>query len=261
MLLLLPIGMQTQPIQSKLYEKFTELKIKNPSYSLRAFAKKLGVNSGALSSIMNGKRPVGAKLTFKIMDKLYLDPQERSEILSSLPSYLVQSKKEGTHYTQLSADEFKGIAQWYHFAILSLMNTKGFKNDNDWISSQLGINTQTVEAALERLLRLGLIRQTKNKKLRRSAVKYRTTDDILNISLQKSHADNLELAKESLERDPVLKRDFSAITLAIDPKKISLAKEKIRKFQDEMSSLLEKGERTEVYKLCLQFFPLTKGGK
>jgi hypothetical protein len=51
---------------------------------------------------------------------------------------------------------------------------------------------------------------------------------------------------------------MTSVTMAIDPRKIGMAKEFIRKFQDEFCVLVEQGDQTEVYKLSMQFFPLTK---
>ena len=77
------------------------------------------------------------------------------------------------------------------------------------------------------------------------------------MSVRRSHEETLELAKESLHRDSIHERDFTHITLAIDPKNLSMAKELIRKFQDEFASLVETGNTTEVFRLSMQFFPLS----
>ncbi len=111
--------------------------------------------------------------------------------------------------------------------------------------------------ALEKMIRTGLINETTGGRLRRSAPKYKTTDDVLNIALRKAHAHNLVMARESLEKIETPLRDFSSITLAMSPEKLPRAKEMIRKFQDDLADLVETGDRTEVYKMCIQLFPLT----
>jgi hypothetical protein len=55
-----------------------------------------------------------------------------------------------------------------------------------------------------------------------------------------------------------MERDFTTVTMAIDKRKLSTAKELIRKFEDELSDLLESGHRTDVYRLSVQLFPFTK---
>ena len=69
----------------------------------------------------------------------------------------------------------------------------------------------------------------------------------------------MELAQKSLTTDPVQERDFTSITMAINSKKLAEAKVLIRKFQDELSGLLEDSTPDQVYRLCVQLFPLSQG--
>ncbi len=245
--------------QKMLQTKFTECQTKNPQFSLRAFSNRLGVSAGAVSQILNGKRFISRKVAQKICDKLLLDPQEKSEVLN----LFLTPKSIQTHtpsYMQLQSDQFKLISEWHYFAILSLMKLSSFKRNPKSISQRLGISETVARESIERLIRLGLI-QIKNGRLIRSHPHVRTSDDAVDISVQKSHFQSLDLARKSLEQDPVDERDFTSITMAIDSKKLSQAKSIIRKFQDELSALLEEGSPDEVYRLCVQLFPLSKGGK
>jgi uncharacterized protein (TIGR02147 family) len=260
-----PAVIEQVALQKKLNERFAEIRAKNPAYTLRSFAKKLGLNSGALSGILSGKRRVSAKLAQKLIEKLSLDPQERHEILNLFPERKrhirdFEQKQTQNQYLQLSADQFHVISEWQHFAILSLMKTKDFRPDSQWIAARLGQPPKTIALALKKLVRLGLISETSKGEFLRGAPRYRTTDDVSSPALRRAHAQNLVLAQASLDRDPVEARDFTAITLAIDPSKLGAAKELIRKFQDELAELVECGEQTEVYKLCVQMFPLTQTG-
>jgi uncharacterized protein (TIGR02147 family) len=94
--------------------------------------------------------------------------------------------------------------------------------------------------------------------LTRSEKNYRTPDDVVDSSLKKGNAETLDLARESLYRDAIDERDFTAVTVAVNPKNLRTAKEMIRKFQDDLCDRLEDGTRTEVYRLSVQLFPLTK---
>jgi uncharacterized protein (TIGR02147 family) len=247
-------------LQTLLQKRFSEMRIKNPSFSLRAFARRLDLNSGALSAFLNGKRRVSRKMAARIADSLGLDPQERSEVLARFatkPSLEKIEQAQPLQYLQLTADQFRIIAKWHHFAILSLIRTRGFKSHPKWIAGRLGITLPQAQEALSRLARLGFISVDENGRIQRTKSKYRTTDDVVSLSLRQGHAENLELAKESLLRDSIEQRDFTAATMAIDPKKLPEAKERIRKFQDDLADFLESGEQTEVYKICVQLFPLT----
>jgi uncharacterized protein (TIGR02147 family) len=251
-------------IQNLLRAKLTEIQKTNPQYSLRAYSKKVGVHVGALSSILNGKRNVSRELAERITTKLMLDPQERSEILCHFPEKRRYQKSDLTNafpdprYLEFNASQFKVVAEWEHFAVMSLLNCEGFQGKVSWISGRLGITETRATQVIQRLLELGLFSLNENGEITRSKQSYRTSDDVADLSLKKCHDETLELAKESLHRDPVEVRDFTSITMAIDPRKLSMAKERIRKFQDELSDLLEEGTRTEVYRLSMQVFPLSK---
>jgi uncharacterized protein (TIGR02147 family) len=250
-------------IQNLLRTHLVELQSKNPSYSLRSYAGKVGVHVGALSSIINGKRNVSRELAERIARKLLIDPQIRTELLSLFPEKKKKKMSEdqdqmGSRYLEIEASQFKMISEWEHYAVLSLMNCKDFVDSPSWISQRLGISETRALDVLKRLLDLQLIKRNSEDKLVRVRTSIRSSDDTVNLSLRKSHEVTLDLAKESLNRDSVHERDFTYVTMAIDPRNMSEAKEMIRKFQDDLSDLLESGSRTEVYRFSTQLFPLTK---
>lgn len=247
-------------MQTFLAKRFAEAKARNPSYSLRAFAKRIGVNPATFSRVLNGERGVSAKLASLICDRLHLDPQERSEVLSSYPTRRIKgtSAETAPGHLLLTADQFRVIGDWYHYGILSLVRTRGFRPDISWISGRLGVPKQEISTAVKRLRRLGLLETKPDGSWARKHPKLRTTDDVASVSLQKSHLSNLELAKETLLHRGVNERDFTAMTMPLDPDLLPRAKEAIRKFQDELASILESKPGTEVYKLCIQLFPLTQ---
>ncbi len=87
-------------------------------------------------------------------------------------------------------------------------------------------------------------------------------DDVSNIALKKSHHETLRLADAALDANAVNIRDYTWLTLAFDLKKMKLAKELIRKFQDEFLELVDENSNPqEVYRLAIQLFPLTKNIK
>ena len=259
-------------IQKLLHEELTRIRLRNPQYSLRAFARKLQMPPSAVSEVINGKRRVSRKLAEKIADRLMCAPDVKARLLDGFPPLNPPSRKlaaagsKGTilraasirqpDIIQLSADQFHIIADWYHYGILVLAETEGFKNDPDWIAKRLSIQKNQVVPAIERLVRLGMLNE-ENGELKPTGKAYASTDEIVNLSLRRAHAQNLELARQSLERDGVDRRDFVAVTVATDPAKMAEAKNQIRIFRDQMMAFLESGPKKEVYKLCMQFIPLS----
>jgi len=250
-------------IQKILQEQFAKSQRANPRFSLRAYSKKVGVHFAALSAILNGKRNVSRKLAVRIADRLYLDPQERSELLSLFPnpkknsSSLLKGLVLEPTYLEMNAQQFKIAAEWEHFAVMSLLQCHEFKSNITWIANRLNLTETRAGQVVNRLVELGLLNIDKNGEWKRSEKNYRTPDDLADLSLKKCHEQTLELARESLYRDAVEERDFTSVTVAVNPKQIRTAKELIRKFQDDLCDQLETGERTEVFRLSVQLFPLT----
>ncbi|MBI1861191.1 MAG: helix-turn-helix domain-containing protein, partial [Deltaproteobacteria bacterium] len=57
---------------------------RNPAYSLRSFARSLGVSHPSLSQILSGKRPLTQKSAFVIANRLALPPNQRRQLLAQL---------------------------------------------------------------------------------------------------------------------------------------------------------------------------------
>lgn len=249
-----------------LQKKYEELRFENPLFSRRAFSKSIGLSAGAISEIFNGQRHVSLKLAKRIVEKLGLDPQSRMEIFSAFEKHKkkprrVRSKTIAApdpEYLRLSADQFRVIGDWYHFAIWMLMKTSDFISDVTWISNRLGLNSAIVRAAIDRLKRLGLVSEDEYGNFTTSDPAVFTPDDVSNASLRLLHFELLQKSRTALETLPVEDRDFTGYMLNLNPSQLPRVKEKIRKFQDELSAEFESQPQPEVYQLCVQLFPLTR---
>jgi uncharacterized protein (TIGR02147 family) len=220
---------------------------------MRAFSRKLGISSAALSEILSGKRQVSRKLAERISNRLMLSPVESNRVLK-----LFEQPAAGTDTRDvtLDAEHYSLISDWYHFGILSLAETAAFQSDLAEIARRLGITNGTARQAVDRLVRLNLLKRDGDE-LRPTGHQYHTSDGIKSQALRRAHANNLELARRSLEEDPVGDRDFSSMTMAIDPEKLPKAREMLREFRERLSAFLEGGEKKKVYKVCMQLMPLS----
>jgi len=249
---------QQTKIQKILHSRYTELKSKNSSYSIRSFAKKVGVTPGTLSLVMLGKRNVSEKMAAQISDNLLLDPQERAQVLGKFLEKKT-TRTDEADYVKITSDQFSVVGEWQHFAILNLIKTKNFKSDVSWIADRLGLSIKKVTDALARMERLGLILYDEKGTIKRASSKYRTPDDVASLSMRKSHHETLDLAHNCLDTLTVDERDFTWVTFAFDPNRMKEAKALIRKFQDEFLDIVQdKSDMTEVYRMAIQLIPLTK---
>ena len=248
--------MTVAPVVQILDRKFRELRAKNASFSLRAFAKRLGTSSGPLSEIMSGKRTVTDRMVRKWVQSPVFDPQERTELAREF-GYMPAPAARSVEYVKISKQQMQVIAEWWHFAILSLMKTHDFKSDEEWIALRLGLRLSTVREALSRLESLNLIVRNEKKAWVRTSESVRTPDDQIDAAIQSAHAGLLQVAARKIRVLSPEVRDYTSFIMSIKPERLPQAKAMIREFQDKLSELLEQGETSEVYQLGIQLFPLS----
>ncbi len=254
---------------SWLQNEYYTRKAKNPFYSLRAFAKKIGLPPGRLSEILTGKRNLTLITGRKIVKSLGYDHNnEQAKILIDLitnyqSNFRFQKRPlrnlpstESFNQYQLTTDKFELISNWYYYGILNLIHTRGFKDEPKWIANRLGISTVDVKMAMDTLKRLGLIKKEKDKVVR-SKLNLKTTEDIPSTAIKISHKQNILQAAEALFTVPVEYRDITSITVPIDTKLIPQAKSLIKEFRRSMAKFLDQGNKNEVYNLNIQLVPVT----
>jgi uncharacterized protein (TIGR02147 family) len=159
----------------------------------------------------------------------------------------------------LTLDVFRVMADWYYAAILEATRLDDFKPSPKWIASRLGIREIEAKFALEKLVELELLHSVGGTYEKRDHWLDTKDKHVTNAALKKRQRQVLELSGKSLAEDPIELRNHSAVTVPIDPKKIPEAKKRIQAFLWNLADELSAGEKSEIYELSVQLFPLTKG--
>lgn len=243
----------------KLRSEFDAKTKRNAKYSLRAFARFLEIEPPALSAILKGQRGIPKNKISSVINKLSLSPKEaaafkatnlnRKEIFKGSLSELDFTLNEELH--------FNVIAEWEYYAILSLTETKGFKNNVPWIAERLGLTEYRAQVCLENLIEIGLLKKTKfGVKLANSGTQ--TTEDVASRALKKSMKQDLEISEKAIDDIDVELRDLSSITFTLNKKDLPDIKKDIRNFRKKLAKKAESKKGEEVYKLSVQLVPLTK---
>lgn len=210
---------------------------------------------------MNGKKNLTPKQAAKIIEKLNLTEQESLDLIREMHPKLAQFEKPADQSQVLSDDEFRLISSWEHFAILSLSKIKTNQATSRWIANALAIDVEAAEAALQRLIRMGLLKVEAGT-FRQTTRPLTTATDIPSRAIRDYHQQNLMIASRKLESVPVEERYFGSITMAVNPRKLSKAKKMIEEMKQKVCDELETANPSEVYTLAFQLFPLTiKGGQ
>ncbi len=69
-------------LQSALLRRYDEIKARNGRFSVRAFARQLGLQASATNEIMKGQRKVSRALAERLAERLKLNTEDRQNILS-----------------------------------------------------------------------------------------------------------------------------------------------------------------------------------
>lgn len=230
---------------------------RNPAYSLRSFAKAIGVSPSFLSKILNGQRRITDEVFQKITTNLNLEPSVFETFRSDEDAISESDMK----FRDLQLEYFKIISDWYHYALIELTNLDGFKNSPEWIASKLGITVNQAKAATDRLLNLELL-ELKDGKLRPTSGGNTTTkNDFTDLAFKKMQDDLLKKAITSLWNEDLTQRDHTSISMAINPDDIPEVKKRLTKMRRELCKYLERPQKkkpTQVYNLSLSFFALSK---
>lgn len=249
---------------------YLERREKNRTYSLRAFARQLGLSPAFISYVFQEKRHLSPQLAVKVAKKLNWNEQEQKYFLS-----LIEFENPKTNLSQevaieqirkfnsskmsmasVEAEAFAAMSVWYHNAILILLTMKNRKHTIQSIAQRLKLDRLDTEAALHRLKKLGLVRVDGNE--------WTSTHNLMSVksvpssAIRSYHKQMLKIAGEALEKQSFEEREFSNLTITVDPNQLELAKKKIREFTKEMAQLLDGSNATEVYQLSVQLFRLSQ---
>lgn len=249
--------MQTEAFIQKIKLGLEERIQRNPSYSLRAFAKQLGISAATLSGILSGKRKLTAEMMGKIGFALNLAPEEVWDHQRQALGHV--ENPAHAKFVELSQEMFMIVSEWYHLTILELMKLSDFEPNANWISKRLGVNSNQIKIAIDRLQRVGILEIHGNVWVDKTDG-FTTHYNPQQTSEAKKRYQKqiLEKSMESLERDDYSIRDHSSTTMAINTKDILKAKKEIQAFRKKLCELMESSPRPdEVYQLQVGFFPLT----
>lgn len=237
-----------------LMQYMEKIRQKNPAFSLRAFSKKVGISPGRMSELMAGKRQMTFYYADRISDGLKLTDAEREE----LRAFSNVRGRKLANSRVLRDQEVEMLSSWEYYAILNVLNLNGIKKTSENIARRLGLPLDKTIERLKTLQRTGYIEWNAESGAYKRIVRGLDTEvDVPSSALRQFQSQHIMKSLEVMHQVPVQLRDYSTITMSINPKKLDKAKKAIARFQDRISILLEDGDRTEVYDLTIQLFPLT----
>lgn len=253
-----------------LREAFQDRRARNPHYSLRAFARDLMLSPSTLSDVLNDKCGLSRASAKQIARALNYNQSETEYLCDLVDSLEARSKSDRDlakirlrkytsrkSFTPQDLDRFHILSEWHHLAICELTLLESFKADPDWIASTLDVPVEQVAAAIERLVRVGLLRQTRRGLNLTDENLVFGESDVPSERIRQFHDQVLEKASMALYRQNVFDRDYSALTVAINTSDLPKLKRLLKKFQRDFSADAAKSDqKNALYMMSQQFFRL-----
>lgn len=253
---------------------YSSKKKKNPSFSLRAWSQQLGFkNPSMLSSVLRKTRALRPTLASRIAHNLAMTESEQRyfELLSLI--YNAPSPEEKTLYIDLAKtlrpeqavfnlelEQFRLIADWYHLAILEMIELKGFDPSPSAIARRLGcaIEPAMASIALERLTNLGLVRKNAAGTYEKTSSELYVGKGISDEAIRTHHLQMIEQSVEALKHDEPVERNIQSTSIPVIRRDIPKAVALINKFHADLRKIATSGKADEVFCVNTQGFNLTK---
>ncbi|WP_413578734.1 TIGR02147 family protein [Bdellovibrio sp. HCB290] len=266
------------PLEYQEYQPFLRdlfaSKVAHRNMSLRSFARIAGISHSYLSRVMNSQKTLSIGAASKISQILDMSPEEEAHLMRLVAKdQLHESSRSGQQLrarilkTQrnsksvISQDSFKAVAEWHHFAILALLNTKDFKGTAKWIGERLGIPQEVAKESFARLVKMGFIVKENGKYVVMNNGDIQTPHDVPSQAVRENHRQHLHLAALALTSQPTEQIEFQNASIPILKSDIPKAKKRLRLFMDQFIRDLEKNPGEEVYQINLQFYGLSQNPK
>ncbi len=255
---------------------YYEARKKSDSYfSYRYMARKLELDAGYIVKLLQEKVHIAEKSIPAICklcklssrDSKYFETlvafnkskqQEQSRLLFEK---LLSFKEVGAK--TLRREQYEYYQKWYYTAIRAYIGCGTFTGDFVGLAKALSpaITVKQAEKAVMLLIRLGLVKKTKNS--------FNVTERFIttgkhwhSLAVRTFQEEVIELARQSLQRHDKALRDISTVTVSIAPDDLPEIRDRIRDFRSSILKLAGDTEAADrVYQLNVQFFPLTSNSE
>lgn len=245
-----------------LRDEFYKRTLKNQNYSLRAFSRDLGLTSGNLSDILKRKSGISLEKAGQISSKIRLTQADENLFFTLVKmnssdeqaNLKLQMLNHDSSYITLADDYYRVLTEWFYFALVELVRVQDFQNNDGWIANRLGINACDVRPAIERLLRVELLKDIDGELIQTYDYFISPSGTPLDTA-KKFRKQILSKAIEAVDKQAIEERNFTSGFLRA--RKVDLPKigEKIKEFRRQMAAEIESGEGHDcIYAFSIQFF-------
>lgn len=244
-------------------------KQRNPSYTLRSFARDLKISSSSLSLVLAGKQGLSLNMAVSIGEKLNLDKSDMQMFVisvKSLHSRVLKERVESKNSlnklikkyqeTILKSKTFQEVSKWHFFAIIEYLRAHP-KTKPEALAKALYLPLPMIRESIAKLQSVGI--------LSKEFGVWKIQAEILSImsevpsrDIRDFHQGVIVRALEAIDKQSIQERSLASTFFAFDPAKFPEIQEKIKEFR--LSLIREfslTNENAQVYCLSQQLVQLS----
>lgn len=255
--------MKLENYRHYLQNEFEKRKVRNPHYSLRAFARDLGASPSRISEAINGKRGISLKLASQLIQKLGIEGYDAQIFRLSVEaehsrSQLQKNQAQEKLQQALSAPPEQApktitMVDWVAEALLKMNDRELVADQVEKVSDKLGLPQFMVVHSLRFLTRLGLIKGAKNFK---TYLANRGQGRRLNVD----YTQILEQAQKAYALNGFSQEGFQHQAFLLEKKDLARAQKILLQSLLEIQKLEKKTKSSKVVFVANQIFSVEKEG-
>lgn len=246
---------------------------KNPNYSMRAFARDLGMKQSSLFDVLSGRIGMSVKTALKVTENFGFNPVEKQYFCDLVARHHSRSKLQ----RQLAEDRLKKIwssidqkiisdsqiqyiSKWYYPVILEIAGLYQGQVDITTISKHLNLDLKEIKHAVLALQKLGLL-NVEGTKVSVAINYYKIEKTIPSDVIRSFHKSTLDMAKIKIETEPLQKRKFLSTVFSVNKKDILKARQRLEELHKQFIEEFKSDQNQDaVYALNFQYYSLTEKG-
>lgn len=260
-----------------LIDLIEERKAKGEVFSYRWFSKQAGFRSpNFLKLIVSGARQLSSASIEKVADVFQFSQRQREYFRNLVFFNRAKTISEREFFAQallklrhgkdthvLTQSQYDYYSNWYNIPVREFLLLRQSDRSAARIAATLRhhVGAQEIEKAFALLEQLGMITRDKDGRFVPTDSSVKIGDQIASSSVAKFHRQMIQFGIDALDQLSAKERDVTAVTVGLSPAKMERAREMIRQLRQELLRLSEEDQdRSEIYQVNFQLFPLTKCG-
>lgn len=256
-----------------LNDEFQRRLVRNPKYSLRAYARDIGVSFSRLSETLSSHVGISVESGQKISARLKMSDLEKEYFLNLIlakhgrtldtrkkAALIVKNYKAKRIFCLLRENHSNLLSKWYYPALIELITMHKKPNISD-IASALKITEHETVAAALYLAEQGFVVRSESGSWKKSTPFLKVESPTPSATIREFHRTFLRCASDAIETQPIEQRKYLSTFFQMRKDSIVEARKELEEFNEAFLKKYTAEQQAEVvYGFSLQMFKVEKQG-